>query len=357
MDLKTKALLWLSASFLMLVVMPQAFGQVKPLIVEPGDVMVTGAVNYWVGRDSNVFGMRDSFIVGMDHYLKLTVNNLASLVRQIPEGGSLILYLDNVPLRGIKPLFIDTCNDIAVFKLARDSASFSAWAIFYQCPIDFEREMKVSLGIEGQCPVPSKRTLTVVLMRKSMLIGCLVGFVMMVILLINLAIKTNIIRNENSGEARTYSLARSQLAFWTVLIAFAYLYIWAVTGYLPLINGSILILLSVSMGTAAGASIIDYSQKDNVPSGLSQGFLIDILSDRNGVSIHRFQMVAWTIFFGFYFYRSVLRNLAMPLFDDNLLALMGISNGAYLGLKIPENKQGQMTTPPAESGTERKINA
>ena len=346
MDRKTKALLWLSASFLMLVVTPQAFGQVQPPAGDSVKTTVIGAANYRGGRDSA--------IVGMDNYLKITVQNLARLVRQIPEDGSLILYLDNVPMRGIKPLFIDTCNGIVVFKLARDSVSFNSWAVFYQTRNKHIREMKVSLGIAGQCPVSSKGTLTVVLMRKSLLYGCLVGFAMVVILLINLAVKTNIIRNENSGEARTYSLARSQLALWTVLIVFAYLYLWAATGYLPLINSSILILLSISMGTAAGASIIDYSQKDNIPSGKSQGFLIDILSDRNGVSIHRFQMVVWTVFFGFFFYRSVVQNLAMPMIDDNLLALMGISNGAYLGLKIPENKQDQMTTPPAESGTEIK---
>jgi len=298
----------------------------------PDTVASVKKVESYYGKHKNITGLGD--------YLKIEVSNLKDLVRQRPrDDARLMLFLDQVPMRGIAPFYMDSCGNTVVFKLTRDSASIGSWDIFYQYPVPYQRLLKVSVGYDGQCPAPSDSSITVVLRRKSMLIGCLVGLLAMIVLLVFLAVKTNIIRNDSPGAAGSYSLARTQLAFWTVLIVFAFVYIWAVTGDLPLINGSILILLSISMGTAAGASIIDYSQKDNVPSGSSQGFLIDILSDRNGVSIHRFQMFIWTIVMGFFFYRAVVRNMAMPLFDDNLLALMGISNGAYLGLKIPENKQ------------------
>jgi hypothetical protein len=68
----------------------------------------------------------------------------------------------------------------------------------------------------------------------------------------------------------------------------------------------------------------------------SQGLLIDILSDGTGVSFHRFQMVAWASILGLIFAIELLARLAMPDFDTNLLALLGISTGTYLGLKIPE---------------------
>ena len=71
-------------------------------------------------------------------------------------------------------------------------------------------------------------------------------------------------------------------------------------------------------------------------TGKSNGFFDDILSDANGISFHRFQMVAWTIVLGIIFIIEVYRNLAMPVFNTTLMGLLGLSAGTYLGLKIPE---------------------
>lgn len=68
----------------------------------------------------------------------------------------------------------------------------------------------------------------------------------------------------------------------------------------------------------------------------SEGLFVDVLSDSHGVSFHRFQMLAWTAILGLMFAIEVLARLGMPEFETNLLALMGISSGTYLGLKIPE---------------------
>lgn len=57
----------------------------------------------------------------------------------------------------------------------------------------------------------------------------------------------------------------------------------------------------------------------------SQGWINDILSDPSGM-FHRLQIFAWT----------ALRDVMMPALDDQLLILMGISSGTYLGFKLPE---------------------
>lgn len=75
----------------------------------------------------------------------------------------------------------------------------------------------------------------------------------------------------------------------------------------------------------------------------------DILSDANGVSIHRFQMVLWTVVLGGIFIYEVLTRLAMPDFDPTLLLLMGISNGTYL---FGKSSEPQATPPPTEDATE-----
>jgi hypothetical protein len=68
----------------------------------------------------------------------------------------------------------------------------------------------------------------------------------------------------------------------------------------------------------------------------SGNFLKDILSDATGVTLHRFQMLVWTVVLGIVFALQVYRNLAMMDFSPELLALQGISGGTYLGFKVPE---------------------
>lgn len=72
------------------------------------------------------------------------------------------------------------------------------------------------------------------------------------------------------------------------------------------------------------------------PATQKQSWITDILSDEHGISFHRFQMFAWTVSLGAYFVVSVFKDYAMPEFDTQMLVLMGISSGTYLGFKFPE---------------------
>ena len=70
----------------------------------------------------------------------------------------------------------------------------------------------------------------------------------------------------------------------------------------------------------------------------TENFLKDLVSDRRGVSFHRFQIVVWTVVLGFVFVTEVYQSLAMPEFSATLMSLMGITAGTYLGFKFPEQK-------------------
>jgi hypothetical protein len=71
-------------------------------------------------------------------------------------------------------------------------------------------------------------------------------------------------------------------------------------------------------------------------AGASQGLLTDLLNGPQGLSLYRFQMVAWTLVLGVIFCVQVYGRLAMPEFSASLLGLMGISSATYLGAKFPE---------------------
>jgi hypothetical protein len=142
-----------------------------------------------------------------------------------------------------------------------------------------------------------------------------------------------------------FSWSRTQLAFWTVIIFSSFIYLFFKFDEVPGLANVNLILLGIVIATTASARLIDDSQKKNgdLSQGYpSEGFLRDILSDKNGVSIHRLQNVLWTIAVGIIYIQFVATSKSLPdetVITDNLLILMGISTGAYVGIKTTENSK------------------
>jgi hypothetical protein len=151
------------------------------------------------------------------------------------------------------------------------------------------------------------------------------------------------------GLRKPYSLARTQLALWTVVVVGSYLFIWVVLGSTNPMNSTALILLGLSAATGLTANAIDSQPPaagpapqvptpPPAPTPASQGFLTDLLSDADGVTIYRLQLAIWTLVLAVVFGYSVWTNLAMPEFDAMLLGLLGISNGTYVGFKLPASR-------------------
>jgi hypothetical protein len=143
-----------------------------------------------------------------------------------------------------------------------------------------------------------------------------------------------------------FSWSRTQLAFWTVIIFSSFLYLLFKYRFsIPELNNVNLILLGIAVATTASAKLIDDSQKNNPDLSQnypSKGFLYDILSDKNGVSIHRLQNLLWTLAVGIIYMQYVGVQKGMPdetVLTQNLLILMGISTGAYIGIKTTENSK------------------
>ncbi len=63
--------------------------------------------------------------------------------------------------------------------------------------------------------------------------------------------------------------------------------------------------------------------------------LDDWMTEEGRYSFHRYQMLIWTLVLGVVFVVTVAKTRSLPVFDDTLLALLGISNGTYLGFRLP----------------------
>lgn len=150
-----------------------------------------------------------------------------------------------------------------------------------------------------------------------------------------------------------YSYSRTQLLWWTLIIMTCFVVNFALTGAANgIMNNTTLTLLGISAGTAVAARVIDNSQSNDSSISMhqnekSEGFWMDILSDQNGVSIHRFQSVLFNIAFGVAFISHFINSIpdkitfgtAIPLanFDSTTLGLIGLSSATYATLKFNEN--------------------
>ncbi len=117
-------------------------------------------------------------------------------------------------------------------------------------------------------------------------------------------------------------------------------------------NQNDLIILGISAATTGAARLIDVSDqsKSNLTLNINQpgqNFFIDILSDLNGISIHRFQAVVFNITLGVWYIYSTLHNLngsgtdlnsMLPDIGSGNLVLLGISATTYAALKSKESK-------------------
>lgn len=201
-----------------------------------------------------------------------------------------------------------------------------------------------------------------------------------------LQMKFGLLKDNSSNAVKPYSLARTQLIWWTWLILSAIIAIICASGDIPDLDQSTLILLGIGSATTVSARLIDISDYQNAQNAQttaqnttsattgnttttttttttstptlsrdmgSEGFFVDILSDKNGISVHRLQIVAFNAVFGLWFIYKTFMNIKglntqatdvdtiIPIFNTNNLILLGVSAGTYAALKATENKPVQ----------------
>ncbi len=163
------------------------------------------------------------------------------------------------------------------------------------------------------------------------------------------------LKDNSAAKPRPYSWARVQLAWWTVIVLSCFITILIRCEDAPTFNTSTLILIGISAATITTAKVIDVSDEEDPniqrhQDAEGRNFVLDILSDENGASIHRFQTIIFNIIFGIYFIVYVLSNLGetpgpdklndiMPVISNNNLVLLGLSSATYAAMKITENKR------------------
>src|ERR1017187_6007960 len=285
--------------------------------------------------------------------ISVLVTNLEAWSQQSPDNDptKLVPLINGRQLDGLNPTQIYLRSSILCFRLALTEANKDAWTDLLGKPKCFSYPVSFTVGIGGKERFHTAydykhKDLRLEIISAQEALFSLAFTLLTGIVLIRLSQKTDLIRDNTTspppaGERRPYSLGRTQMAFWFFLVLTSYVALWLITGSLETITPSILAIMGISAATTMGAALID-ADKSEKRSGLtprdamSKGFLHDLLRDGSAYSFHRFQIFAWTLVLGIIFADSAYERLQMPEFNSTLLGLMGISAGAYVGLKFPE---------------------
>jgi hypothetical protein len=290
--------------------------------------------------------------VGLNQTISVEVEKLSEWTTTPGNNYSkLVLYLNGRPFKELNARAIDLPGNSLQFEIRRTNESRDAWATLLGKPDAFVRALSVSIGPENgpafATEIEGTKKLNFIIVDRVWFGIFMVLLVSTLLLFVWLVRASNILRDSGPelpvGQRRTYSLARSQMAFWFFLVIVSYVLIWLIMDDRDSITPTVLGLMGISAATALGAAVIDANKPAGAGLALdatpaSRGFFLDLLSDSGGISLHRFQMLIFTLVLGIIFIASVFNNRAMPEFSGTLLGLMGISAGTYVGFKFPEPK-------------------
>ncbi len=316
-----------------------------PAAAQLKQIVVDKAYKHGASPQDTQVQLRDEIVLEGQHFPTLLQKAQCSVPTK-----KVVLFLDGRPVKDVTAFPpTDPDKSLFVFPLKRTESSRETWTHVLGRPQWEPRQTSVSVGLDDEFPVDSTATVLLEVIPHGWFVAWAIIFLALLVFFIAVAKQSDVIRDWSvqppAGERKPYSLSRAQAAWWFFLVLASYLFIGLITGdYNTSITGTVLGLLGISSATVIGSAAIDAGKSTAAAAATgtpavgsaSKYWWIDMLSDAGGVSFHRFQMAAWTLVLGIIFVVQVYQFLAMPTFDGTLLALLGISAGTYLGLKIPQ---------------------
>ncbi len=319
---------------------------------------------------------------GLKTTITVTAKGLSSyLAGTGVKDPKFVLYLNEVPLKGLSKSVPDSGHDHVQFYLDRLDINHDQWTALLRSPVP-TRPVLLTIGLENALPFETEVTDFNLVIYRPMTLG--LGAVLLLVLLALFCWAANasdVLRQPGPPPPavngivprKAYSLARVQMAVWFFVVVAAFVLIWMITWDRDTISNSVLALIGISAATGLAGTVVDSGKASSLRAQKAQliaegtnltgiplrqaeiadqigaidcqlttaaheHFITDILSDANGISFHRFQMAVWTLVLAIVFVVSVWKDLLMPDFNTTLLGLMGISSGTYIGFKFPEVK-------------------
>jgi hypothetical protein len=289
-----------------------------------------------------------AFAIEYENYFK--IENFKPFKEQILDSLAngeidLVMFVNGKPFPNTKMSMCDEGNRTISFFWSRNDDLTKTFCHFYTSQRFFTANNLI-VGF-GYCDpqthkwkqISSKENVQVIIIQPYAKILAGIMFLLIIATLWLLILKSSLLYVRKIGESQS-SLSSTQMAFWTITFFFSYLYLWIVNSSIAEIPNSTLVLLGIStVTTAASKGVTAIKEKGkgagtNNSDSASKSFYTGLISEGDAsTSIHRVQMLLFTGSFGLYYIIQVIILQTLPELSDNALWLMGISSGAFVGVK------------------------
>lgn len=306
---------------------------------------------------------------GFDSVVKLVVPNLGNWkLATKGDPAKLTLVLSGIRLTGMPPEVGDGELIFRLRRVAENAENSAAWATIIKRALSGDTTFRVALADDKGLLASADKDNHFDLPAPQRRAGVSLGFVVVLLLVVLIAgfiTKWRLLRDSYSipdrvlaAQERTLSLGRCQMFWWTLVIVTSWGIIWYSTGNWMSFNDSALVLMGISVGTAAGAvaatpprvTALVKALNDATPGAAfdaaaaaiqaeselkSKGWINDLLADYNeDPGLHRLQNIIFSVGFGIAFVWMAYSEGVMPILPNTVLALIGISGSAYVGFKM-----------------------
>lgn len=385
-------------------------GASSPKVVEP-----TAIVGIGTGIDNHA--PERTLTLGLNDTLVVRLNGTGPL-----EASDWLLYLNG---RAISDLAVDSSvavdGQALAFRLARTDRNKDDWAVVLGSP-EWARSMQVAVAkVTPDTPKLLRAAkaggdvFIFKLVSAPRLLAAIVVTAALLWLLTPVARTSALLRDDLLPQIpvdyRCFSLGRCQMAFWFVLVAGTFIFLWVLLDATDTLTQQSLMLVGIAMTTVAFAIVANTAKSEaltKVDESLRQAgfstaddilaklkarddktanppaasatqaeqdsynaelgrldaditafkslassfltetrdlgsarikparFVLDLVKDSAGPTLHRLQLVAWTLILGGVFVVGVYQTLIMPAFSTTLLGLMGVTSAGYVGFKYVE---------------------
>ncbi len=138
----------------------------------------------------------------------------------------------------------------------------------------------------------------------------------------------------------TYSISLAQALFWTSILIWAGIFVSYSRYELVLVPTQMLVLAGIAGSTALTAKAAAMVRIREIPQQYQRLVKVreprwgDMISIGGQPNLFKFQIFAFTLIVGAQVILSIFKTGTFPHLDDNILALMGISGGAYVANEL-----------------------
>lgn len=361
MTWRVRAIRCLAAALWLLLNTWSGLAQSQPVAVAPGEPPMPRVVQL-------------QGVLELGNILEVRVDGLADWGRTPGHTPwRLVPYVNGRALDGVYPVAVNLRAATVQFHLRITPDNRTTWTHLLS-PLVFERAVRFSVGLELQDPFDTDFTLEGRPATLKVLDPLWLALALAVVVVFGgafcvLAARTGLLMERVAGtqaspDTLRFSLAKVQLAVWFFVVFSTFLAIWLATGNFNTINSSIVATLGISAGTALGDAYLKSArpmsesahasaQPVSLPDRGPARFVRELVSDGEGYSIYRLQMLAWTVALVIVFLADVYYDLVMPSFGPELLYLLGVSSGTYVAHRVPEAVRDRLRpdtpAPPAAS--------